>query len=277
MPVIGQPASPASRADGAGVVFVHGNPGSGRHWDRLAGPAADAVGGPALAPTMPGFAGAAVPPRFDFTVPAYASWLGDRIDAAAIDRAHLVMHDFGGAFGLVWAAAHPDRIASLTLIDTGVLIDYRWHALARIWRTPIVGELFNALTNRSGFGLMLRRGQPRPLPDAFVDELFEDLGPSTRRTVLRLYRNTDAAQLALLADRFRAFDPPTLVLWGAHDAYLPVAQAVRQREVFPGARVVVLPDSGHWPQGDDPDAVESHLVPFLRKAAARCATKTAHS
>ena len=276
MPIASRPPSGDDRPDADGVVFVHGNPGSSRHWDRLVGPAADAIGGPVLAPTMPGFAGAPVPPRFDFTVPAYANWLGDRIDAAGIDRAHLVMHDFGGAFGLVWAAAHPERIASLTLIDTGVLIEYRWHVLARVWRTPILGELFNAVTNRSGFGVMMRRGQPRPLPRAFVDELFEDLRPSGK-TVLRLYRNTDESQLALLADQFRALDPPTLVLWGAHDAYLPVAQAVRQRDVFPSARVVVLPDSGHWPQGDDPEAVESNLVPFLRKAAARCAKKTAHS
>ncbi len=260
----------------AGTVFVHGNPGSGRHWDRLVGPAAEAVGGPSFAPTLPGFAGAPVPPGFGFTVDAYARWLGERIDAAGIDHAHLVMHDFGGAFGLVWAAGHLERIASVTLIDTGVLIAYRWHLLARIWRTPILGELFNAATNRAGFGFMLRRGQPRPLPAAFVDQLFEELNPSTRETVLHLYRNTDETQLALLADHFRAANPPTLVLWGAHDVYLPVAQAVRQREVFPDARIVVLPDSGHWPHADDPDAIERHLIPFLRKAAT-CAKPTVRS
>ena len=211
-------------------------------------------------------------------MPAYASWLGDQIDAAGIDHAHLVMHDFGGAFGLVWAAAHPDRIASLTLIDTGVLIDYRWHVLARIWRTP---DPRRAVQRRDQPLRVRRRccaaASPGRCRASSWTSCSRISGHSTRKTVLRLYRNTDESQLALLGDHFRALDPPTLVLWGAHDAYLPVAQAVRQREVFPSARVVVLPDSGHWPQGDDPDAVESNLVPFLRKAAARCAKKTAHS
>jgi pimeloyl-ACP methyl ester carboxylesterase len=264
------------RQAAAGVVFVHGNPGSARHWDRFIGPAADAVRGPVLAPTLPGFAGAPVPPGFGFTVNEYAAWLGEQIDAAGIDRVHLVMHDFGGAFALVWAAGHTGRIASLTLIDTGVLIGYRWHVLARIWRTPVLGELFNAITTRAGFGFMLRRGQPRPLPPAFLDQLYEELGPAARATALHLYRNTDETQLALLADRFRAVDPPTLVLWGAHDVYLPVAQAARQRDVFPAAEIVVLPDSGHWPHADDPDAIERHLVPFLRKAAT-CAMQTVPS
>lgn len=269
-------ASDPGAAKATGVVFVHGNPGSTHHWDRFTGPAAAAVQGQALAPTLPGFAGAPVPPGFAFTVEAYAAWLGQQIDAAGLARVHLVMHDFGGAFGLVWAAGHPERVASLTLIDTGVLVDYRWHALARIWRTPVLGELFNAMTTRAAFGLLLRRGQPRPLPTAFVDQLYGELGPSTRATVLRLYRNTDESELARLADHFAAPDLPTLVLWGGHDAYLPVAQASRQREVFSAAEVVVLPDSGHWPHGDDPDAVEAHLVPFLRKAAA-CATPTART
>jgi pimeloyl-ACP methyl ester carboxylesterase len=167
-------------------------------------------------------------------------------------------------------------VASLTLMDTGVLIAYRWHGLARVWRTPILGEAFSAITTRRGFGVLMRRGQPRPLPTAFVDQLFDEFRPSARRTALRLYRNTDESRLSQFADHFRDLRVPTLVLWGAHDVYLPVEQAVRQREVFPGARVVVLPDSGHWPHGDAPDAVEHHLIPFLR-GAARCETPTART
>lgn len=81
-------------------------------------------------------------------------------------------------------------------------------------------------------------------------------------------------ELARYAQAFRALDPPTLVLWGAHDPYLPVVHAERQREAFPTARVVVLADSGHWPHHDDPTTVRSHLITFLREAS-RCATRNA--
>src|SRR3712207_8713221 len=48
-----------------------------------------------------------------------------------VRRAHLVLHDFGGPWGLHWAADHPDRFASATLVGIGVLRDYRWHSLDR--------------------------------------------------------------------------------------------------------------------------------------------------
>lgn len=55
------------------------------------------------------------------------------------------------------------------------------------------------------------------------------------------------------------------MLWGAHDPYIPVAYASRQREVFPDARIVILDGSGHWPFADDPSAVAAAVVPFLRE------------
>ena len=68
-----------------------------------------------------------------------------------VRRVHLVLHDFGGAWGLTWAATHTASLASLTLINIGVMPGYRWHFLARIWRTPVLGEIFMATTTRFGF------------------------------------------------------------------------------------------------------------------------------
>jgi pimeloyl-ACP methyl ester carboxylesterase len=248
------------------VVFVHGMPGSAREWDRLIGPAARVVGR-ALALTLPGFAGVPPPPGFAFTVDAYAAHLAAVLEAQGVRRAHLVLHDFGGGFGLTWAARHPEQVASITLIDTGVLTRYRWHGLARVWRTRGVGEIFNATANGPAFRLLLRRGQPRPLPRADADRLYEDFGRDTRRTALRLYRATDEPLLARFAGDLRRLDPPVLVIWGAHDAYLPVEQAARQREALPRARVEILQDSGHWPHLDDPPAVERLLTGFLAGVA----------
>jgi len=252
-----------------GVLFVHGNPGSGRHWDRFAGPAQRAIGGgPVLTPTLPGFAGAPTAPGFSFSIEAYSRWLGEAIDAAGMERVHLVLHDFGGAFGLDWAVAQPERLASLVLIDTGVMADYRWHALARLWRTPLVGELFNAVTTRKGFGRTINHGQSKPLPEAFVDQLYRELDRETRRTVLQLYRNTPESRLGALAASIDTASAPVLVLWGERDLYLPVGYAHRQLETFPDAEVVVLPDCGHWPQAEQPALVEQHITGFLQKAVA---------
>lgn len=245
------------------VVFVHGNPGSSRDWVELATDVSAFARVVAL--DMPGFGRADRPRTFEYTVQGYARHLADALDALGIRHAHLVLHDFGGAWGLTWAAAHPDAFRSATLINIGILPGYRWHYLARIWRTPLLGELFMATTTRSGFRLLLRHGNPRGLPFAFVDQMFSDFDAGTRRAVLRLYRATDPRRFEELASPLRSLRRPALVVWGAHDPYVPVAYASRQRDVFPDARIVILEGSGHWPFADDPTAVAAAVIPFLRE------------
>ncbi len=254
------------------VVFVHGNPGSSRDWVELAGAASTFTRVVAL--DMPAFGKADRPKRFEYTVAGYARHLAGALDGLGIHRAHLVLHDFGGPWGLLSAAAHPDAFRSATLIDTGLVPGYRWHYLARIWRTPLLGELFMATASRAATRLLLRHGNPRGLPRAFVDRMYDDFDHRTRRAVLRLYRATDLRDLDVLAAPLRSLRRPALVVWGAHDPYIRRAYAERQREVFPDARVVVLEGSGHWPFVDDPGAVAAAVIPFLREQVATAAAAT---
>jgi pimeloyl-ACP methyl ester carboxylesterase len=245
------------------VVFVHGNPGSARDWEGLVA----AVSGfaRAIALDMPGFGRADKPRHFDYTVGGYAGHLAGALKSLGVRRAHLVLHDFGGAWGMAWAAAHPQRVASLTLIDTGLLFDYRWHRIARLWRTPLVGELLMAGITRRVFVRALT-SPPRGLPLAFVEQMYANFDRGTRRAVLRLYRaaGQPGARASALAAVLRAIPAPALVIWGKHDPYLPAALAPRQREAFPGAEVVVLEESGHWPFIDAPQPVADRLTAFLR-------------
>jgi pimeloyl-ACP methyl ester carboxylesterase len=111
----------------------------------------------------------------------------------------------------------------------------------------------------------MQKANPKGLPLAFVDKMYDDYDRATRRTVLKLYRATPdpgstAAQLGqALADLHK----PALVVWGAKDPFIGVQYAERQREFFDVRDVVILPDSGHWPFQDDPEAVERALVAFL--------------
>jgi pimeloyl-ACP methyl ester carboxylesterase len=246
------------------VVFVHGNPGSADDWVRLVG-AAGETGLRAVAFDLPDFGETVAADGFEHSAPGYANFLAQALAALGIDRVHLVLHDFGGPIGLVWAAMHPDSLASVTLIDTGLLPGYRWHRLARVWRTPGLGEAFQALATRGAFRRLLNHNEPRGLPRPFVEGMYDHYDRRTRRAVLKLYRATDdpgaggEGFAALMAPR----DLPALVIWGEHDAYLPASYAPRQRDAFPSADVHVLAASGHWPFADAPDTVERLLVEFL--------------
>jgi pimeloyl-ACP methyl ester carboxylesterase len=252
--------------DGEAVVFVHGNPGSGADWEGLLLRAGRRTR--AIAWDAPGFGRTGEPPGFQQNVDGHAEFLAAVLDDLGVRKAHLCLHDFGGPWGLTWAVRHPGRLASLVLVDTGVLLGYRWHVLARVWRTPLLGEAFMATATRRAFHLLVgRRGNPRGLPRPFVDRMFDDFDSVTRRAVLRLYRSFDdpAGWSAAVSPALRALGVPVLVVWGAHDPYIGAAQALIQRSTFPDAEIIVLPDSGHWPFVDDPGRVEEAAGAFWDK------------
>ena len=247
------------------AVFVHGNPGSSEDWIDLL--ARTGSFGRAVAPDMPGFGKAGRPADFEYTVEGYARHLGGLIEQLGIERAHLVLHDFGGAWGLAWANAHPRAVASVTLVNIGILPGYRWHKYARIWQTPILGELFQLTSTRAMFRLSLNADNPKRFPRAFVDRMFDDMDWGTKRAVLKLYRATSDVDgmTRTLGNGLAPLKLPALVVWGAADVFLPARYAEEQRRFFGVTEVHVLDGCGHWPFIDEPEHCAELIVPFLRK------------
>lgn len=249
------------------VVFIHGNPGSSEDWRNLVAHVGRFAR--AIAVDMPGFGQADKPENFDYTVAGYARHLDAMLGVLGVTRVHLVLHDFGGAWGLAWAARNPTRVASVSLFNIGILPGYRWHFMARLWRTPWLGEFVQATTTGFGFRQLLKLGNPRGLPPAFVERMYRDYDAGTRRAVLRLYRATGPEEVERFsADVLAALRPhqiPALVVWGQRDIFIPARYAEIQREVFPDLRTVLLADSGHWAFADNPDACAEALGNFLRR------------
>jgi len=260
---------PASSTEA--IVFVHGSPGDAADWQDLM----SKVGGFArtVALTMPGYGGADKPADFPYTTDGYARHLGGALRELGISRVQLVAHDLGVAWGLAWAAADTSALGSLAMMDLGALPGYRWHRYARTYRRPILGEILLRLANRRAVESAIKAGSRHAIPPVFVERaahVYAD--PDSRRAILRYYRATDlAADTVKAATALADAQPPTLVLWGGGDPYVPASYADEQSRFFPGARTVVLPDSGHWPFIDDPAGVEAALIPFLRAATSGAA------
>jgi pimeloyl-ACP methyl ester carboxylesterase len=260
-PMIEAGPSDASEA----VVFVHGNPGASSDWTALVTAAGEL--GRAVAFDLPGFGGARAPSGFGFDIEAYAEFIEAARAELGIERVHLVLHDFGGPFGLVWGAAHGDRWASLTLMNIGLMPGYQWHSMAKRWRTPVLGELTQAWIPRFGWRRVMQKGNPKGLPPEFVDRMYDNYDRETRNTVLKLYRATPnpGAMATELGPAIAALHKPALVIWGAKDQFIGVEYAERQREFFDVEEVAVLPDSGHWPFQDEPERVREVLMGFLAR------------
>jgi len=248
---------------GEAVVFVHGNPDAGSDWMPLMTRVAPFAR--VIAPDLPGFGAADARRDRDYTIFSYARFLDGVIRAFDVQRVHLVAHDYGGPFAAAWAADHPDRVASVTFVNTGVLVGYRWHRMARLWRTPVVGELVMRAMRPALIRARLARENPG-LPARWLDTIVGHLMPEkTRRAVLRLYRSGGPADMDQLAARLRQHDHDALVVFGDADAYIPADVAHRQVNVFPRVDIRILRGLGHWSWLEDTDAVADQVVPFLKE------------
>jgi pimeloyl-ACP methyl ester carboxylesterase len=255
-------AGPADATEA--VLFVHGNPGSSADFTDLV----DQVGefARAVAFDMPGFGKADKPDDFEYHVGGYANFIQAALEELGITRVHLVLHDFGGPFGMVWGLMHPDAWASTVLFNIGIMPGYRWHKRARQWRTPVLGELTMAFIPRSAWRRAFLSGPGRKLPVEFVDEMYDNFDRRTRKVVLKLYRATpDPGERADdVGAAIKALNKPALVVWGMGDQFVLGEYAERQREFFDVQDVVKLEDSGHWPFRDNPEAASAAVLPYLR-------------
>lgn len=236
----------------APILYLHGVPTDGDDWL----PFLERTGG--YAPDLPGFGRSGKPPHFDYSIPGYARWLAAYADAVGLDRFALVMHDWG-AVGLALAQEMPERIERLVVIDAVPLLPgYRWHRAARLWRTPLVGELAMGLT----FKPLMRRGG---VPDAMLDRVYERFDHGTQRAILKLYRSAPPATLEAAGARLGEIGAPALVVWGERDEYIPTEFARLYAERLGGARVEIAEGARHWPWLTRPETIDT-VTAFLRGA-----------
>ncbi len=250
---------------GAGlpVLLLHGNPDSGIMWEGIAERLADHYR--CIAPDLPGFGHSEVPTSFQPSLDGMAQFVEQFLDAADIARPlDLVAHDFGGPFAFAWAVKHPDAVRRLVAINTLFFADYRWHFWARIWRTPILGELSMLAMNRPMFAQELRRGSKR-ISEAHIDRTWALMTPRMKKEVLRLYRAADPANFKLWESEFLALTrtKPTLVIWGDKDPYISPRFAAR----FNAKKVVHLADAGHWAPVEAPAECADAVQQFLSESA----------
>lgn len=251
--------------EGVATIFLHGIPDSSTVWNEVI--AAVSGGYRCIAPDLPGFGRSAVPPEFTVTLDDMANFVDAFLTAIGISQPiHLVVHDIGGPYGLAWAVRNPGRVRSIAIMNTVFQSEYRWHRYGRVCRTPVLGELLQALTSRSALARAMRRNSGERKPNAaHIDATYEAFSSSVRRMVLRLYRGLDPEVFAHWDDQLRALSArvPSLVMWGDRDSYIESGYADR----FGANRVLHLTECGHWPMIEAPHAVSLHLLQLFASAS----------
>lgn len=259
----GQPvfwhAAPAS-SDRAPVLYVHGVPTSSDDWL----PFLQRTGG--LAPDLLGFGRSGKGGQNDYSLEGIARFVERYLDEVVeVERVRLVVHDWGSA-ALAFAQRHPERIERLVVIDAIPLLPgYRWHRVARLWRTPFVGEMTVGLTIRPTLKRGLRPAFVRPVPEGFAEGAMQYFDQGTQRAILRLYRSASEESLAAAGRGLSSLSMPSLVVWGARDPYISSRFGEQYAAELPNARVDCVEDAGHWPWLDRPDLID-RIATFLEES-----------
>ena len=251
---------------GAPVVFVHGFGASLYSWRKTL-PAVVAAGYRAIAFDNRGF-GFSGKPAGGYDNAAYARLLVALLDSLGISSAVLVGHSMGGAIVAEVALALPDRVRGLVLIDPAGY-GIRLPGVLKVARWPVVGAVAPWFRGRWITGRLLRStyADPTNVSDANVDQYYAPVPDPgygrALRGVLRQFR------FDTLVGRLAALDPPTLVVWGAADRWIPLRDGSRLASDLPRAAFVVIPQTGHAAAEEAPDAVNRSLMAFLKEGLPR--------
>ena len=240
--------------------FLHGVPDSPAIWGPLLA-ALDLDDTPVAVPAMPGFTGP-LPAGFAATKEAYADWAIGEIErlAAVHGPVDLVGHDWGAIMCQRVAMVRPDLVRSWVLSNAVIDPDYRGHRVARIWNTPILGELFMAVSGPKRLEQSLvEQGVPAAVA---AEEAAQWANKDKRRAILKLYRSANGLNFAVdWARNLDALKGPGALVWGEGDPYVDIAVAERAA-VRHGVPLHRVAGAGHWAIAERPGEVAAVLRGF---------------
>ncbi|PRY38207.1 alpha/beta fold hydrolase [Umezawaea tangerina] len=235
-------------------VFVHGNPATAAVWEPLLA----ALGRDDVTRLSPPGFGSPLPPGFGATADEYHDWLVAELEAFG-EPVDLVGHDLGGSHVVRVAMTRPDLLRSWVSDAVGVFHpDYRWHYLARLWRTPGVGEVDVArrfggtVADRTAF--LVTRGVPADV----AARIAPHQNPAMGRAVLAHHRSTTRPTRS---PRLAAHRPGLAVVATADNTAGTDVQRW-EAAAAAGASVEVLEGLGHWWMVQDPDLAAKALTRF---------------
>lgn len=266
---------------GRPILFLHGFPQTGYCWRGM--PERLGRRFRLLMPDVPGFGASDAPPEHDAGI--VASMLMDYLDVVDAREAIVVGHDWGGAFAFRLALDHPERVPRLVVTNTAFRELSPLHSWY-IWlfNIPLLPEAAFRLGSDRILSSFMKGATPRDHRTVFEGEplkvyqsAYKD--PERVASALAYYRTVTRKAFskqvgvrlgrkvvtseAVKGGSARRIEMPTLIVWGLRDPALPPRLLVGMKRDIPQARVVELPDCGHFVPEQCPDALAEAIDAFV--------------
>ena len=258
----------AGPADGEAIILLHGFPANRSSWDGVA-PILNQAGFRTLAPDQRGYSPRARPrDRRAYRIDELADDVIALLDAADIQRAHIVGHDWGGGVAWELAATHHKRVASLTAVSTphpralmrsmvtSTQAFHSWYMVAM--QLPWLPErMLLRRPRRGGEPLRYQLMSSGLSQDVAVEYCAHLADPAALTAAINWYRALP------LAPPWRAahdITVPTTYVWGSADPVLGrKAAELTGRFVGGPYRFAPLEGVGHWV----PETEAETLAPLI--------------
>lgn len=250
---------------GEPVVLMHGVPASCFLYRKVV-PALAQRGLRGIAFDLPGLGFADRPEEFDYSWTGLGRFATDAVRELGLETFHLVVHDIGGPVGFEMAARIPERVASLTILNTMIEVDrfskpwsmrpFEVPGLDRMWLAPMkFRPMFRMLMSMQGVNDRSKVSNEEL--NAYVDLLF---GEDEARAFLKMMKAFETTpekshlyQSVVSSDRY-----PTQVVWGENDPALTYAVYGKAAERLTSTTATRLL-AKHFLQEDQYDAVAESI------------------
>ncbi len=235
--------------DGEVVVCLHGFPQDGTAYDGVAERLA-ADGLRVLVPDQRGYSPGARPSgRSAYVLEQLADDVAALLDAAGVQQAHVVGHDWGGAVAWFLGSRRSDRVRSLTVLSTPhpAAMRAEWRGSQGLrssymvgFQLPVLPELMAGLAGGRAFAIGLgRSGLTEERAAHYTARMRE---PGAMTAALGWYR-------AIPVSRGRGagrVSVPTTYLVGRRDPFFSSGSVRRTEDLVTGRYRLVELDAGHW-------------------------------
>jgi 2-hydroxy-6-oxonona-2,4-dienedioate hydrolase len=207
-------------------------------------------------------------PDYPYRIERYLEHLEAYLDAAGIERAHIVGESLGGWTAARFASRRRDRLRRLILVAPGGLAANP-NVMERIKRTTTEAvESTDIALTRERVELLMH-DPARDASDELVQlryEIYHQPGFRQALPNLLCLQEMDNRQQDLLTDEeLRAIEVETLIVWGQHNPFGEIPDAERLHAAIPNSRLTIYPQCGHWPQHEVAEQFNRDALAFLSK------------
>ena len=257
---------------GEAVVCMHGVPASAFLYRKVVHELA-VRGLRGIAFDLPGLGLAERPADFDYTWTGLGRFASAAVDALGLDRFHLVVHDIGGPVGFEVAAALPDQIRSITVLNTLVEVDtFRRPWVMEPFAHRRIGEFYLGMLNRPLIRALMRLqgvADRTKITSAEVDAYLTLLRRQDGgRAFLKIMRGFELtrAKRDLYVGVLRSTRYPVQVVWGAADPALKITSRGEQARLAARLDEIHRLPGKHFLQEDQAPALAERIATFSHTA-----------